>query len=107
MTTREIHDGIAFVCTQSSNASMPDKATNIAHSSVETVQECKQECMEAGSNQCNVYSFQPSSFAPNCTIGYASAYTKPLAYTKDKEGTAGYCIQEAQAQNTFNFPPPS
>lgn len=104
-TTIETVNGINFMCTEPINAQMPSGATDIKHLVVQDASECQFECMDAGPNKCNVFAFEPSEYAQNCTIGRAMNYTRPLKATTNPESVAGYCLSEADVQNSMYFPP--
>lgn len=98
-------NGVSFMCSAPINARAPSSLSNAKHIIVEDASACQLECMDAGKNKCNVYSFKPSDFAPNCTIGYAAAFTKALESTQDPSSIAGYCVPISDAATSIYYPP--
>lgn len=98
--------GVSFVCSEPlKGAQPPSSLSSTKHLIVEDASACQLECLEAGKNKCNVYSYKPSSFAANCTIGLAASFTKPLESTTDKTTVTGYCVPLADAATSIFYPP--
>lgn len=98
--------GVSFLCSEpAKGARAPQGLSNVKHLVVEDASACQLECLEAGKNVCNVYSYKPSTFAANCTIGYTAAYTKALESTDDQASVAGYCVAMTDAAYNVFYPP--
>lgn len=106
-SSRQTVNGTTFVCTAPVVGRVPSSTSNVQHLVTHDASACQQKCMEEGKNKCNVYGFAPSEYTQNCTIGYASTYTKALAATTDPSANAGYCVASSHAETNPFYPPPS
>lgn len=97
-------DGTSFVCSKPINAQLPNNITKLQHVVVQDASTCQLECMEAGANGCNVFQFQPSKYALNCSFGVASNFISSLASTSDPSSVAGYCIPTRDAVSNIYVP---
>ena len=96
---------VSYLCSEPRNARMPSTTTKYKHLMTPDVATCQLECMEAGKRNCNVFTFEKSEFAPNCTLGYHSNFTEPLASTTDTGPVSGYCIPMSEAVSNVFYPP--
>ncbi len=104
-TTIQRVNETTFICTAPIQARVPTTLSNVQHRATQDASMCQLECMEEGKNKCNAYSFENSTFAPNCTLGHASTFMKPLAFTADPSAVAGYCVSMEDAATSGFFPP--
>lgn len=90
-------------CVAYSNARIPSNTTPIQHIQTPNAEACQQECQNL--DKCNVFAYEPSSFAPNCTLGTTSNYTQMPSYSSDSKAQSGYCISPRSQKNQVFFPP--
>jgi hypothetical protein len=98
--------GVSFLCTTPRKGTRaPKNISNAKHIVAEDASACQLECLEVGKNKCNVYSYKPSTFAANCTIGYMASLATALEPTDDQESVAGLCVSLTDAASNIFYPP--